>query len=419
MTEAMTETLNDTLNGTLPAAAAPDRRPRLPGWRERLLLARLSGLSAGRLTLRLPSGRLHRVVGSAPGPTAHIDIHHPRLVTRLALAGDMGLAEGYMAGEWDSPDIKALLLLGAANAESLSGLARGSWPAELFNRFAHRRRANTRAGSRRNIAQHYDLGNAFYACWLDPGMTYSSALFDGMDDSMAAAQHRKYRRLAEKLDLRPGERVLEIGCGWGGFAEIAARDFGCEVTAVTLSLEQAAYTRARMAALGLQRKVDVRVIDYRDLEGTFDKIASIEMFEAVGQEYWGDYFRVLKSRLKPGGRAALQIITIADAQFDAYRRNPEFIQRYIFPGGMLPSPGAFADAVAAAGMSIDDAFYFGPSYGETLRRWHDAFEDNWPRIAPMGFDERFRRMWRYYLKYCEAGFDLGRIDVGQFVIRAE
>ncbi len=388
------------------------------GIHEWLLSRWLRRIQVGRLTVSFPSGAQMTFAGQKPGPQALLAIHDVRFVYRILASGDIGFAESYMAGEWDTPDLRLVLTLGELNASALSGALGQSWIMKGLNRLQHARRANTRKGSRRNIAAHYDLGNDFYRHWLDTTMTYSSALFTAYDEPLVTAQRRKYLRLARKLDLRPGDRVLEIGCGWGGFAEIAAAEFGCHVVGITLSKEQAAYARARMARAGLADKVEIRIQDYREVTDTFDKIVSIEMFEAVGEAYWQTYLGVLKQRLKPGGRAALQVITVDDAKFESYRRNPDFIQRYIFPGGMLPSPRAFEGAVSAVDLTISDSLYFGKSYAETLRRWERAFEAQWPRIAGMGFGERFRRMWRYYLYYCEVGFDLGETDVGHFVIES-
>lgn len=394
----------------------PSRRSRSPGFRERLLVRWLDAIRRGHLTVDFPSGERRLFGDPAAASGASIVLHDLRVVQRLLMEGDIGLAESYVAGEWDTPDLTALLALGAANADVLDGVIAASPIATLLNRLRHAWRANTRAGSRRNIAAHYDLGNDFYGHWLDPSMTYSAALFVRGDESLIDAQQRKYRRLAARLNIRPGDRVLEIGCGWGGFAEVAAVEFGCEVVGLTLSREQAEFAHERIARAGLSEKVEIRIEDYRDVRGTFDHVVSIEMFEAVGQENWRTYFAALDRCLKPGGKAALQSITIADAQFDAYRRNPDFIQRYIFPGGMLPSPSAFDEAVRGSGLRVADSRFFGPCYAETLRRWRVDFEKRWPAIQRLGFDETFRRLWLYYLCYCEVGFDQGRVDVGQFLI---
>ncbi len=407
--------MKDTLTSAAQAAGTPGVDLR-PGLTERLFARWFRGIRFGRLVVEFPSGLRAAFEGAEPGPGALMRIRDFRFALRIMTSGALGFAEGYMQDEWDSPDVNAVLKLGAMNLEPLSKTVAASRLVALLNRFRHLRRANTRGGSRRNIAAHYDLGNAFYGHWLDETMSYSSALFEDMDEPHAEAQRRKYLRLARALDLRPGDQVLEIGCGWGGFAEIAAAEFGCHVVGLTLSAEQAAFATARMARAGLAGQVDIRLQDYRDVAGTFDKIVSIEMFEAVGEENWATYFDVVDRCLKPGGRAGLQVITIADEAFESYRRRPDFIQMYVFPGGMLPSPSAFERAVSAAGLKVSDRFYFGPSYAESLRRWDQAFRDNWSRIKDLGFDRRFYRMWRFYLSYCEVGFDLGRIDVGQFVI---
>jgi len=384
--------------------------------RERLFVTWLRRLRFGRLTVSFPSGALHTFEGAEDGPQAHLQVNSLRLVARVLAAGDVGFAESYMEGEWDTPDLATLLALGCRNADALSGALSPSWTSRLIGRLRHALRANSRQGSRRNIAAHYDLGNDFYAQWLDKTMSYSSALFESSEEDMVTGQRRKYLRLARKLDLKPGERVLEIGCGWGGFAEIAAQEFGCRIVGLTLSTEQAAFARARMQSAGLTDQVEIRLQDYRDIDETFDKIVSVEMFEAVGERYWPSYFAALDRCLKPGGRAALQIITIDESRFSNYRDAPDFIQRYIFPGGMLPSFSAFAKSASEGGFTVADTAFFGPSYAETLRRWDRDFRANWPAIQQLGFDQRFHRMWHYYLRYCEIGFDHGEIDVGQFLL---
>ena len=404
-------------NATPPSLA--DAQPRTPAnapsLAERLFSRWLERLRAGRLTVEFPSGALRTFVGEEPGPQARLRIRRPGFIWDLILNGDIGFAEAFLAGDCDTPDLTALLSLGLANEEALAATLTRPRAVRLINRLRHAFRANTRTGSRRNIAAHYDLGNDFFGLWLDGTMSYSSALFEDFDEPHEDAQRRKYHRLIGLLDLAPGERVLEIGCGWGGFAEIAA-SHGCEVVGLTLSREQAAFARHRMAAAGLEDKVEIRLQDYRDVPDTFDKVVSIEMFEAVGEANWPTYFRMIDRVLKPGGRAALQSIIIDDRYFDGYRRDPDFIQRYIFPGGMLPSPNAIDAAIDGAGFKVSDRFYFGKSYAETLRRWRTAFLGAWPDIARLGFDRRFERMWRYYLAYCEAGFESGRIDVGHFLI---
>ncbi|MCP5142771.1 MAG: class I SAM-dependent methyltransferase [Chromatiales bacterium] len=350
-------------------------------------------------------------------------VHRPWALLRALLArGDLGLAESWVAGDWHSDDLTGALDLLAANRERFAAIECAGWPGwpgRLAGRLRHLANRNTRAGSRRNIAAHYDLGNAFYRRWLDAGMTYSAACFDGRhgeevdDDALLAAQERKYERIMALLDARPGQHILEIGCGWGGFAEYAAR-WGMRVTGITLSREQLDHARERIAAQGLGDRVALRLTDYRELvtEGVrYDHVVSIEMFEAVGEAWWGHYFDVVRDCLKPGGSAVLQVITIADARFQAYRREPDFIQRYIFPGGMLPGVEAFNRAAYAAGLDITDQEFFGADYARTLAAWHARFRAAEGDIAAIGHDDRFRRLWRYYLAYCEVAFRHGYTDV--------
>ena len=374
-------------------------------------------LERGQLTIKFPSGHRQTFGQGEEASQGILEIHDLRLILRMLFAGDLGLAESYLKSEWETPNLSALLTVGAINLDDLSDALQSGWLSRLQGRLRHAMRANTKRGSRRNIAAHYDLGNAFYRPWLDSTMTYSSALFVDFEESLSVAQRRKYARLAEELDIQPGDRVLEIGCGWGGFVEYAAAEYGCEVVGLTLSTEQAAYASARIENSGLAGQVEIRLQDYRDVRGVFDKIVSIEMFEAVGVEHWPIYFDTLRQRLNPSGRAAVQSITIGDEHFASYRSTPDFIQHYIFPGGVLPSPSVFTESATAAGMSVCNTHFFGSSYAETLRRWKKDFLAAWPMIQEMGFDERFRRMWLYYLCYSEVGFDTGKIDVAQFTIQ--
>lgn len=382
----------------------------------RSLIAAANQLRQGRLTLTVPDGQTMMFEGSEPGPHGHIILKTDRVARRLLFGGDMGLAESYMDGDWDSPDLTTLLHLAALNEKDLRETFAGRLVSRVLNRLLHLVRPNSRSGSRRNISAHYDLGNAFYAQWLDETMSYSAACFTPDTATLCQAQREKYHRLARMLDLKPGQRVLEIGCGWGGFAEVAAQEFGCHVTGLTLSTEQHAYASERMARAGLTDRVQIVLRDYRDELGTYDAIASIEMFEAVGETYWPTYFASLQARLRRGGKAALQVITIEDARFQSYRKSCDFIQRYVFPGGLLPSPGALRDAATRGGFCITGEQFFGPDYARTLRAWTEAFHHAWPTIAEQGYDARFRRLWDYYLAYCEAGFRAETIDVGHFLL---
>ena len=383
----------------------------------RKILARLAPrIGRGKLSLSFTDGEPFFATGSQPGPHAQIRMTDDRVAKRIALGSALAIADSYIDGEWETDDLTSVIELGARNLDSLSGFALPAVIGRAGARLYHGLRANTRRGSRRNITAHYDIGNDFYANWLDPEMIYSSAMFATADEPLEAAQRRKFDHLARYIDLQPGDHLLEIGCGWGGFAIHAAQEYGARVTALTISPAQAAWARARVAEVGLSDCVEIRIQDYRDVDGTFDKIASIEMFEAVGERYWPAFFNTLRNRLRAGGRAGLQFISIDDARFSSYRRNPDFIQMRVFPGGMLPSPSGFVAGLHRSGLEPVEQFFFGADYAETLRRWRMAFEAAWPRISQQGFDDRFRRLWRYYLCYCEAGFRAGNISVSQQAI---
>jgi cyclopropane-fatty-acyl-phospholipid synthase len=364
----------------------------------------------GTVRLVLPNGEVRDFHGTEPGPDAVIVVHSDELAARFLKGGALGWCEAYLDGLWSSPDMTAVFEWALMNLRALRESWHGTWWSRLANAVMHLLRPNSRSGARRNISYHYDLGNNFYEKWLDSSMTYSSALFADTDD-LVQAQENKYRAVAERMGLQAGRHVLEIGCGWGGFAEFAARAVGAKVTAITISREQHDYASARIQKAGLADKVEIRLVDYRDVTGQFDHIASIEMFEAVGEKYWPAYFGTLRERLVVGGRALLQIITIHDEEFSHYRRKPDYIQKYIFPGGMLPSIQALQTQVRKAGLTWDQCIGFGQDYAETLKRWNVKFQAHWPEIAPLGFDLRFKRMWEQYLCYCEAGFRQGNTDV--------
>ncbi|MGD9298300.1 MAG: cyclopropane-fatty-acyl-phospholipid synthase family protein [Thiohalocapsa sp.] len=372
----------------------------------------------GHLRIRIGE-HCHEMHGSEAGPSGEIRLLRPlTFARRIATRGHVGLGEAYMAGDWDSPDVTALLHCFAANQHALVEVFEGSWLNRLGSLLRHRRRANTKAGSKRNIEAHYDLGNDFYRLWLDPSMTYSCAVFEPELDDLARAQASKYRRLLQLLDAAPGQHVLEVGCGWGGFARTAAAA-GLDVTGITLSREQLAWAEQAAAATPDAARMTFRLQDYRDVTERFDHIVSIEMFEAVGEAYWPAYMAMLKRCLHPGGRAALQVITIADSEFDGYKASPDFIQHYIFPGGMLPTVGRFDDAAADAGLQVVSRSFHGLDYARTLALWRERFEASLPAVRALGYDERFIRMWRYYLCYCEAGFRDRRIDVMQVALTGD
>ena len=379
------------------------------------LIAR--GWACGTVAFVLPTGRELVIRGEDPGPDARLIVRDYRFMNRVMAAGDIGFAEGYMAGEWDTPDLSALLEAMSRNFDGIQRVALGSPLAWLVNLVGHLMNDNSRKGSRRNIHAHYDLGNAFYSRWLDSSMTYSSARYEQPGQPLTEAQRNKYRALAQSMDLRPEHHVLEIGCGWGGFAEFAARDVGAKVTGITISKEQYDFAAKRLFDQGLNERAEIRLIDYRDVGGQFDRVASIEMFEAVGERHWPEYFAKVRDVLSPSGRAGLQIITIRDEFFSTYRRRADFIQKYIFPGGMLPSERRLKEETERAGLSWGGISRFGQNYADTLAEWGRRFEGAWDDIRRMGFDERFRRLWKFYLSYCEAGFRTERTDVVQLSLR--
>lgn len=381
----------------------------------RILRRMMDQIHSGHISVVLPSGDRIDHSGERAGPSATLFIHRWRTITRLISQGDLGFAQSYIDGDWSSPSLATLLELAAMNTATINSKIPGIWPLRALNRLRHLLRANSKSGSRRNIAFHYDLGNAFYRHWLDPEMTYSSALYAHPDQTLEDAQAAKLKRVLELLDLSGGEHVLEIGCGWGALA-VRLAHASARVTAITLSSEQLAFAREKVASEALTDRITLELTDYRDAEGTYDRIVSIEMLEAVGETYWPTYFKILNERLNAGGVAVLQVITIDDGRFEAYRTSADFIQRHIFPGGMLPTKTAIAKQSAAAGLDLVLMQSFGESYAATLAEWRRRFVASWPHIADMGFPERFRRLWEYYLCYCEAGFRAATIDVGLYVL---
>ena len=388
-------------------------------WTQAQILKRLGGIRYGTLRVDFDGGGRELVNGVHPGPGGDIRIHRPFAFLRaVGLRGDLGFGESYMRGDWTSDDPAALLYLLSVNLEAMDEVPRRGAAVRLMARLQHALRRNSLRGSRRNIAAHYDLGNDFYARWLDRSMSYSSAIFDTSPD-LFEAQQRKYELLFKLIDPKPGEHILEIGCGWGGFAVYAARH-GVKVTGITLSREQHDYAKARVFSAGLDRQADIRLCDYRSVQGQYDHIVSIEMFEAVGQRYWQQYFDIVANALRPGGRAALQVITIREDLFDTYVKEAGgFIQKYIFPGGMLPTERHLYGHAQSAGLDPLSIERYGEHYADTLAEWAEAFSRQTDWLQAHGYDQRFRRMWEYYLAFCEAGFRDGRIDLVQVCVRKE
>ena len=401
-----------------PLIATPERLSSLKGVpaAAQFGLRMLLRLKYGTLTVQFPDGRRLRFEGEKDGVDTMISARDLRFVGRAMAGGDIGFGESYMDGEWDSPDLPKLLELFSSNLDAMNTIVSGGPVSRFMHWIYHRLRPNTRDGARKNISAHYDLGNDFYERWLDPTMTYSSARFARPGQSLEDAQREKYKALSNSIGLKRDEHVLEIGCGWGGFAEYAARDVGARVTCLTISKEQRDYAMERMQRLQLNDRVDIKLQDYRDETGQYDHVASIEMFEAVGEEYWPSFFSKVSETLKPDGRAGLQIISIRDDLFETYRKRTDFIQRYIFPGGILPSMQRLKEEFDHAGLALKSIDAFAVDYADTLAQWAQSFNGAWDDIRGQGFNDRFKRMWLFYMAYCEAGFRTGRIDVAQYTL---
>ena len=374
----------------------------------------VSLVDIGKLSVITPAGEAIETQNPNPGADAVWTLRNWRALRRLFLQGDLGFAQSYIDGDWTTPDLTALIGLADRNTSALLKFIDGYRAMRLFNRMRHRLRPNTRRGSRKNIVAHYDLGNDFYKLWLDPTMTYSSAIFERVDDTLEEAQRRKIAHIVDLLDAPQDGSVLEIGCGWGALSRAIADAGVAKVTGLTLSPSQRAIALEAVRGTPLELKTDIRLQDYRDVRGQFDRIVSIEMIEAVGEQYWPVYFKAIHDRLRPGGHAIVQAITICEERYESYRSSVDFIQRYIFPGGMLPTPQIVAAQSREAGLVSSCCRTFGQSYARTLAIWRQRFNDAWPDIAAQGFDDRFRRMWDYYLAYCESGFANGTIDVGLY-----
>ncbi len=387
----------------------------------RVLFKLLGSLRHGRITAILPDKSRHEFGADMHGIHAHIEIIDLSICAQILTGGDVAFGEGYFNGAWDSPDLVALLTLLAKNQNELMPAFYGKgWKGWLF-KLRHLLRTNSKKQARKNIEAHYDLGNNFYSVWLDSTLTYSSAIFNGnMSGDLAQAQIAKYERILTEIDPPAGGHILEIGCGWGGFAEYAAKSRGVRVTGITLSPSQLEFAEKRIANAGLNDQVHFALCDYRDVSkrfgSSFDGVASIEMFEAVGQKYWDSYFTAVQAALKPGARACVQVITIDEARFEQYESTSDFIQQYIFPGGMLPSPERFMEKAKSKALTVATEYEFGLDYAETLRRWLRQFDARHDDIAAQGFSVNFVKLWRFYLAYCIAGFEAGSINVGQYTL---
>jgi cyclopropane-fatty-acyl-phospholipid synthase len=415
MTGDQTETMNSDLieltqNNLSEAVKGLPRKVRFA-------MRAITMMKFGSLNITIPGGKTISYKAPQPGPHGEATLHSWGVIRRVISGGSLGVAESYIDGEWDSPDVTSFLRLFLANAygNGSDEFFKRSALLNFFTKITHWFNRNTKSQAKKNISAHYDLGNAFYTQWLDPSMTYSSAIFRDGANSLEEAQEAKYRSLAEMTDIQPNHHVLEIGCGWGGFAEYVAGKIGAKVTCLTISQEQFDFARERMERAGLSDKVEIKFQDYRDETGTYDRIGSIEMFEAVGESYWPSYFSQLNNCLKPDGRAGLQYISIYEQDFESYRTTPDFIQKYIFPGGMLPTESLMTKMGNENGLKQISDRAFGHDYAATLEEWRKVFNAKWATIAPLGFDERFKRMWNYYFHYCEAGFWQGSIDVHQIV----
>ncbi|MGV8893747.1 MAG: class I SAM-dependent methyltransferase [Burkholderiaceae bacterium] len=381
----------------------------------KFILQMLRKLEQGALRMEFPNGHSEHF-GDHSHPVT-LSLKNWDICNAALKSGDIGFAQTFIDGHWSTDNLSGLIEIFVRNRNAVESVIYGSWWGSLLYRLKHVFNRNSRAGSRKNIHAHYDIGNDFYQLWLDPSMTYSSALFaDGNTDNLHAAQNAKYRRILDELQLPPNARVLEIGCGWGGFAELATRSAGAHVTGLTLSTEQLDFAHQRLTKAGVADQVELRLQDYRDTDGQFDAIASIEMFEAVGEAYWPSYFACIARNLKPKGRACIQTIVIDDALFERYRKGTDFIQQYIFPGGMLPSPSVFWQQAEKHGLRVVSEFNFGIDYARTLDAWRSAFQEQLPQVRAQGFDDRFLRTWEFYFAYCEAGFRAKNIDVTQFTL---
>lgn len=384
---------------------------------ERVGVRLLGTVQYGALTVIFPNGRTRTVGNPATGEHAVLKLNNLKVIGETIRRGTVGFAAAYMRGDIETDDLTAIFRFFLQNRDIFDDANPGVFKRAAHDLAYHLSRGNTKEGSKQNISEHYDLGNDFYGQWLDPSMTYSSALFISGDQSLEQAQREKYHHVADAAGITEGSSVLEIGCGWGGMAETAAKDYQANLYGITLSKEQLRFAQKRLKKQNLDKLATLHFEDYRDTEGQFDHVVSIEMIEAVGEDHWPDYFQTVHDRLKPGGTAAIQAITINEMDFEHYRSGPDFIQRYIFPGGMLLTKTAMREQGERVGLTLENSELFHKSYAHTLKLWRERFLERWPMIEPLGYDEQFRRKWVYYLSYCEAGFAEGTIDVGIYKYR--
>lgn len=386
-------------------------------FKTKLFFKIMDRIQVGHFVLHLPDGEVRDYKGKTPGRKGELIIKDYASISKILASGDIGLAEAYRDDMIDSPDMTELLLLCIENQNALEAVFRGNFFGMIYYRLRHLFRGNSRKGSKKNIEAHYDLGNNFYKLWLDPTMTYSSAIFKNKDESLEDAQRNKYQRIIDTIKPKSSDHILEVGCGWGGFATMAALQTGCKVTCLTLSQEQYQYATDLVRKMGLDDQVKIKICDYRDETGTYDHIVSIEMIEAVGEEYWEQYFNMIESKLRPGGKAMLQSIYIVDELFDGYRKSTDFIQQYIFPGGMVLAPQVFEKYSVKNNLEIKDFYKFGLDYAQTLNLWRKEFKEKYAEVKKIGFDDAFLKIWDFYYIYCEAGFLSRRIDVAQIVLQ--
>ncbi|MEZ8006098.1 MAG: class I SAM-dependent methyltransferase [Amylibacter sp.] len=377
----------------------------------------LSSIKIGTVEVSLPDGRIFKAEGLKGGSVARINVIDPDCFSRLVRDGDIGFLEAYMDAQWATPDLQCFMDVIFQNFHQLVTSFPGAGLVKMFEKLRHWLNSNSKRQARKNISYHYDLGNKFYGLWLDKTMTYSSALYKTKRENLDVAQTQKYAQMCDEIGIKEGDHILEIGCGWGGFAEYAAGQRGAKVKGLTISQEQHDFAVARIERAGLSQQVEIVMQDYRDESAKYDGIASIEMFEAVGEKYWPVYFNKVNACLKPNAKATLQIITVPEDRFNDYRNSVDFIQKYIFPGGMLPTEAKLKGEIDRVGLEFENIIEFGHSYSTTLRRWFDTFNAKWPDISPMGFDDRFRRMWNVYLTGCASSFEFNRTGLIQITMK--